>query len=161
MAKGKKTGGRNFEAGQSGNPQGRPPQPEALREAKRLFRDQFEQLVLDLQGLTLGQLQGVIDDPNTPALKLGIATALAKGISLGDTGRMSFFLDRLVGPVPKAVELSGADGQPLPPLVSHTSAELTVLLAEIHSQIKERKCKASPQSLPPSSAGSPVSSRQE
>lgn len=156
MAPGKKSGGKNFQPGQSGNPAGRPATvSEELREAKKLLRDQFELTVIECAKLTFPELDKLIQDPTTPALKLMVASVMVKGVSLGDPGRMSFFLDRLVGPVPKAVELSGAQGQPLSPLMNFTTIELTSMLGEIQKLIKEKGC--SPQKALPPSASSVAS----
>lgn len=45
MAKGKKSGGRDFKKGQSGNPNGRPPVPEDVREARKLGKSEFTRIM--------------------------------------------------------------------------------------------------------------------
>lgn len=159
MAIGRKTGGRNFLPGNKANPKGRPALGhDELREAKVEFRQRFESDVVELSRMSFEELNRVMKDPQTPAIRLMIASVILKGASLGDPGRMTFLLDRLVGAVPKAVELSGAQGQPLSPLMNFTSVELTSALVEIQSIIKEKGC--SPQKVLSPSVSSPLSSRQ-
>jgi len=166
MAYGRKTGGKNFQPGEkwAGNAKGRPSLAgDELREAKIAFRNRFESDVVELSNMSFEQLNAIMKDPTTPALRLMMASVILKGASLGDPGRMTFLLDRLVGAVPKAVELSSAQGQPLSPLMNFTSVELTSALVEIQSLIKEKGCSpqkvlSSSQSLPPSS---PPGSRTE
>jgi hypothetical protein len=156
MAKGKKTGGRNFQVGNKANPHGRPAiAGDELREAKIAFRNRFESYIVELSSMSFEELNAVMKDPQTPALKLMIVSVILKGASLGDPGRMTFLLDRLVGSVPKAVELSGAQGQPLSPLMNFTTIELTSMLGEIQKLIKEKGC--SPQKALPPSASSVAS----
>lgn len=161
MAYGRKTGGKNFQSGEkwAGNAKGRPTLAhDELREAKIEFRARFETDVVELSHMSFEGLNAVMKDPQTPAIRLMIAGVILKGASLGDPGRMTFLLDRLVGSVPKAVELSGAQGQPLSPLMNFTSVELTSALVEIQALIKEKGC--SPQKVLPQSASPVVSSRR-
>lgn len=44
MAKGKKTGGRDFQPGQSGNPSGRPPEPEDIKKARSLTKNEYTRI---------------------------------------------------------------------------------------------------------------------
>lgn len=153
MAARKKTGGKDFQPGQSGNPNGRPVVvSDELREAKKHLREQFELTVIECTKLTFPELDRLIQDQMTPALKLMVASVMVKGVSLGDPVRMTFFLDRLVGPVPKAVELSGAQGQPLSPLLNFTSIELTSMLGEIQKLIKDKGCSPQKQVSPSASS---------
>lgn len=140
MATGRKTGGKDFVPGQSGNPAGRPaPAGPELRAAKLKLREQFELIVLELAEVNLTQLQAMVEDPTVPALKLMVASVMLKGLSLGDPARVTFLLDRLVGPVPKAVELGGVNGEPLPPFLQFDSTALTATLIEVQRIIKAKE----------------------
>lgn len=132
MAYGRKTGGRDF---QPGNP-GRPPLPEDLKQARKLLRDDFERISHGLLQLSKTKLQEVMKDPDTPALELLVASIIAKGVSGGDQHRTEFLLDRLIGPVPKAVEISDPDGQPFRPFANLTPDQQTEKIAQLDIYIK-------------------------
>jgi hypothetical protein len=102
MARGRKTGGRDFVKGQVANPKGRPDGlPNSVRQ---LTTKEYIELVNDLSGLTANELKEIAKDGSTPAMKAMIANIMAKGIEFGDAGRAHFFLDRLLGPVVQKVE---------------------------------------------------------
>lgn len=111
MAKGVKTGGRDFKPGQSGNPNGRPPLPEEVRIARSLNKAEFERIVNEYIHMSLVEIQDRAKDPSTSALEVIIAKIVAEAIKRGDERRLGFILDRLIGPVPKNVQLDSEEGK--------------------------------------------------
>lgn len=114
MAKGKKTGGRDFVPGKSGNPKGLPPIPADVKEARKLNQIEFERIVNKFLYMTREEVSKYAQAPGTPTLELLIASILSKAVTQGDQSRLNFVLDRLIGKV--ADRVAGHDGGPLPAL---------------------------------------------
>ena len=106
MAKGNKTGGKDFEPGRSGNPNGRPRLPEDLREARALNKTEFERILNLGIHLTAEELKNRLEAKGTPTIELMVLKIIAAAVNRGDEKRLGFILDRLIGPVPKSVDLS-------------------------------------------------------
>lgn len=109
MAKGVKTGGKNFQKGKPGGP-GR---PKILPEAKGLpplDRSSYNRLLNEALGMTQKQLKDRINDPKATMLQKWIASIVVKGTSSGDTSRLEALLGRAIGPVKQQLEHSGPDG---------------------------------------------------
>lgn len=97
MAFSKKTGGRDFKPGQSGNPNGRPKLPEDVKSLFELNKIEFARRCNHFLNLSYSQLEEIKNDPNSLVFDLMIASILLKSIQEGDDKRLSFFLDRLIG----------------------------------------------------------------
>ena len=97
MAKGVKTGGRDFEPGQSGNPAGRTPLPEDIKQGRKLNRIELERVLNELIYLTPKEIKARVSSPETPAIEVLAGMIIAKAIQSGDYLRFNFILDRLVG----------------------------------------------------------------
>jgi hypothetical protein len=106
VARGKKTGGKDFYKGQPGGP-GRPPLPEDIKKARELNKDELTRVLNDFIYLSKGEIEEKILNSSTPMLELLVASILKKGIDFGDHMRLSFLLDRLVGKVKEVVEHEG------------------------------------------------------
>jgi len=100
MAKGKKTGGRNFVAGMSGNPHGRPPQTEATRDLRSANRARFEETLTSLIFLTIREVQERIENESVTALEAMIGRVILSAAGNGDHRRLEFLLNRLIGKPP-------------------------------------------------------------
>ena len=121
MAKGKKTGGRDFKPG---DPRaGRAPLPPELKDAKRLTKGMFEAMANRFLWMTPGELQAAHDDPKTPAIERLIISILAAGEADGDQARAEWFLNRLLGKVTDKVEVS----QPKPFVIQRSDGSETLL----------------------------------
>lgn len=121
MAKGKKTGGKDWVKGQVANPRGggaHDPDKKIIRRLTQVQVAEVGSLILDGN---LDELRRIIGDPKEgvpPAadaspLKIWFATVALKGISKGDMHSLSIFLDRVVGKVKDKIELSGQNGGPI------------------------------------------------
>lgn len=115
MANGEKTGGRDFQPGQSGNPNGRPRLPEDLKAARRLNKVELDRILNEYLHMSLNEIKERASNPDTPALEVMVAKVVAEAIKRGDEKRLGFILDRLVGPVKTKVALEGG-GDDTPPI---------------------------------------------
>lgn len=96
MAKGKKTGGRDFQPGHPGMG-GRPPIPEDIRRAMRLNRTEFQRILFKYTALTGPEINAAIVNKNIPITELIVAKILAKAFNEGDPRRFQLIIDHLVG----------------------------------------------------------------
>jgi ABC-type taurine transport system ATPase subunit len=111
IAKGIKTGGRDFPKGVSGNPNGRPPAPEDVRAVRRLTQPEIERIANDLLEKTRDELTEILEDPRTPTKVAMFARLIRSATWSADHKRMAFLLDRVVGKVETTVRAGeGAEG---------------------------------------------------
>lgn len=102
--KGKKTGGKNFIKGQSGNPNGRPALAPELKNMLKLSTQDVEgaiNLLLHSSGI---ELQRVINDPNSSNLMFLMAQAIFKARETGNMGQIDMILSRTIGKVKEKIE---------------------------------------------------------
>jgi hypothetical protein len=91
--------------GPSGNPKGRPPITKEQRELRNLTIERYREIInLALNG-NIAQLKEFIEDPDTPAIQVGVATCLLKGIKNGDVSVVEHFAARLVGKIPDVLKI--------------------------------------------------------
>lgn len=107
MAKGKKTGGKNFQPGVVTNPNGRPPVPEDLRVARTLNKIELEKILNKYIHMSKEDINKVVSSTETSIFEAAIANVLMKAAYEGDQKRLDFILDRLGIIVKKEVEASG------------------------------------------------------
>ena len=106
MAKGLKTGGKDFKPGQTGNKNGRPKTPPELRKAANLTKiETLERLVKFLQ-MDIYGLEEVLKDKSRQVMDHWIARICLVGIKEGDNRRLDFMLDRLFGKVQPHIEIN-------------------------------------------------------
>lgn len=108
MAKGKKTGGRNFEVGHP--PMGgRPRLPDDVKEARALTRADLDRHLTRFMAMGPNELAEVRKNPNSTMLELLIISVMTHGVNKGDQQRLGFLLERLssIGKVKERVEVSG------------------------------------------------------
>lgn len=133
----KKTGGRDFPPGVSGNYKGRPKVPEDLKTARWLNKIELERILNEYAYLPRPELEERLTLPSTPPIELAVGRLWIETIDRGDERRLGFIIDRLVGPVKAKISLDGGeDGQPIN--ISH----LTQLTDEqLNARIEELKKK--------------------
>lgn len=107
MAKGFKTGGRNFVKGVVTNPKGRPKVSTQLKEIKQLNANKLAELLNEFIHMDKQTLIERSKDPETSVFELIICSILKNAYDKGDQQRINFILDRLVGKVKDQVEHSG------------------------------------------------------
>lgn len=106
MAKGVKTGGRDIKKGQVLNPDGRPVVPADLRKARVMNRNEFTRITNELLEKSGDELNAILIDKNTTSLKLIVCKIIVMAVTKGDYQRLNFLLDRIIGPVPKALAVA-------------------------------------------------------
>lgn len=104
MAKGKKTGGRNFQAGKSGNPAGRKPDPLELKEARKYTRQEVELALHRELSRPYENETRDVDGEQTNLDRL-IYKIVRVGIAEGDPKRLDFVLTQLFGKIPDQLEI--------------------------------------------------------
>lgn len=104
MAKGFKTGGRNFVKGQVSNPKGRPRTPDDLKMARQMYAHDIEAAIYKYGDMTIEQLKAAVSNPSTPSKDLAIIKIMTEAISKGDHQRLDFILNRTIGKVKDTVD---------------------------------------------------------
>lgn len=99
MGKGTKTGGRDFAPGVSGNPMGRPPDPNDVRAVKKLTQGEIEAIANELLEKSRDELAAILKDPRTPAKVAMFARLIKAATWSSDHKRLAFLLNRIVGQV--------------------------------------------------------------
>lgn len=127
MAKGKKTGGKDFPKGVSGNPKGSPGLPKDLRDARRLGQLELERAINRLIYLSRAELRAVIENPDTPMFDITIASIIAQAAQKGDQQRLDFILTRVIGRVKDQIEIT----TPKPFVIVRHSGETVELGAKV------------------------------
>lgn len=128
--KGRKTGGRNFEPGHSGNPGGRPKLPDDVKAAAKLNKASVELALNRFLSLDRSGIRKALSEPTTPAVDLLIGSVLERAISEGDYRTLEFFLQRLVGKVHDKVEIE----YPEPVVIKRRSGERVILGTRAHEK---------------------------
>jgi hypothetical protein len=107
MAKRKKTGGKDFSPGESGNPAGL---PKGLVELRKFGAKQLAEKMNALMNCTQTELETISKDPDADMLSVALAKVMIKAADQGDVMRLNFIIERVAGPVTRKVELSGDVG---------------------------------------------------
>lgn len=100
MGKGKKTGGRNFSTGRSGNVKGRPALPPEIKQAREVLGEEFQNNGLRCWNMTVGEVQTLIKDPKAKSGELLVAGIFAKALS-GSVPHTEILFERLLPPPSK------------------------------------------------------------
>ncbi len=112
MAKGRKTGGRNFAPGNALG--GRPRLPGDVKEARRLTQIDLERTVNKYIYHDKDELKAAAAEPGTSMLDLIVISILAKAVQGGDPTRLDFLLNRVIGKVQDRIEVTA-----LKPFIIH------------------------------------------
>ena len=123
MAKGRKTGGRNFSSTDHPRNGGRPRLPEDLRAANKLTKERLNGLLNKYLWMSLEDIQAKMECQETPAMEVMIGSIIKRAIIEGDHRRLDFILDRIVGKVREEIDISGFIGK----LEDMTEAEVIEL----------------------------------
>ena len=112
MAKGRKTGGRDFKVGHKMAKGGAAHNPD-LKRIRKLTQSEVAEIGSMILELNLKQLIDIKTETGAKALKVWIASIVARAISKGDAQALNALLDRIVGKVKDKIEMSGPDGGPI------------------------------------------------
>ncbi len=104
MAIGKKTGGRDFEPGNSASP-GRPQLPEDLKQARKLNKAEFERIANKFLFLSPQDARDILEDPTSTMLDHLVASIFVRGVQDGSHQHLEFILNRLIGKVSDKIEV--------------------------------------------------------
>lgn len=113
MARGKKTGGKDFVPGNV-HGKGRPKVPDDVKEARKLNQVEFERVANKYLYLTRDELKEAAEDPDTTVIELLVSSIIVKAVEKGDQMRLEFLLNRLIGRVVDRIEV-----KPVEPFVLH------------------------------------------
>lgn len=106
MAKGKKTGGRDFTEGISGNPKGRPPLTPEQKELRKISKNMIEELYNKLLLVPAEELAEIAKDKTRQGIELLVARVIIDGITKSDRSAFNILVDRLIGKISDQVEHS-------------------------------------------------------
>lgn len=124
MSKGKKTGGRDFKPGQSGNPHGSPGLPQDLRDARKYTSAEVTRILtflIDLEPSAYAAYK-----PKT-MLETIVMSLMSKAIEEGCTARLNLLFDRIIGKVKDQLEVT----TPVPFIVFKADGSQVVMGAEV------------------------------
>jgi hypothetical protein len=121
MAKGTKTGGRDFKKGNKMG--GRKPHPPEVRKAAKLTKEQFLANLGEFSNLTVSELKELVKNDDLPAMQAWVANVFLMGIIEADHVRLNFVADRLFGKVTDKVEVK----MPAPMVIERPSGAQFVL----------------------------------
>lgn len=107
MGLGKKTGGRDFQPGQSGNPAGRVKLPPEIKEARKYNKLEVERILSDYMDKSPAEIDLALNRQDLPAIEIIVAKIVHQAMKRGDQFRFDFLLNRLIGKVKDQVEHSG------------------------------------------------------
>lgn len=100
MAKGRKTGGKDFTKGKTKTGGAVAASPD-IKAARQLTKQQFLDIMTEYLSMQRSTLERLAKDKTKPVLHVIIGNIALRAIDQGDEKALQFFMDRLVGPVPK------------------------------------------------------------
>ena len=83
---------------------------------------------------TVKDLKALAENPNTPAIQVGAATAFMKAIREGDWMIMEKFAERLVGKIPDIINVN-SQNKTIVGISSVDKEKLRVALAELENDV--------------------------
>src|SRR4051812_25650975 len=92
-----------FKKGQSGNPGGKKPLAPEVRNAAHLTKERLITILNEFINLDREQIALKLQDPKATMLELAVGHIIAKAAKDGDTLRLNFLFDRIVGKVTDVV----------------------------------------------------------
>ena len=122
MAKGRKTGGRDFKAGTTGNLNGRPPTPADILKASKLGKAQFQGIFHKFSLMKYEDFLVFFKAGKMTVMERIIAGVMAKAIK-GEDRSAALIWDRMMGKVSDKVEIS----LPKPMVIERLSGDQVVL----------------------------------
>jgi len=103
MAKGTKTGGRDYVKGDP-RAKGRPIIPADQKLATKLTKAEAERILNEFMFMGIDQLEAVLRDKNRKVIEHMVGSITLMAIKNGDHSRLNFLLERLIGKVSESIE---------------------------------------------------------
>jgi len=138
MAKGKKTGGRDFAIGNKANPRGGGAVSAETKALRKITMEHIEEVADVILDGNLEKLATLAKDPNTSVLKVWLAKAAAEGIKKGDIGPLETILSRTLGRPKQAIDVNADISEE----IRFADTEAAARLAAIFASVNARKGKA-------------------
>lgn len=107
MAKGAKTGGKNFAKGKSGNPSGRPPLPAELKALRSVTNESIKDIMDLVLDRNIEEVKKIAESKKEPTLKVWLAKGVVVAAATGNMGALDPILNRILGKVPDAIKTTG------------------------------------------------------
>jgi hypothetical protein len=105
LTQGRKTGGRDFKPGESGNPNGRPPLPVWMREVRNKSEKEFIELLHRFGSLTTADLREVSKNEELPVEHMMFVQWLIAAFT--DENARRSYMDRRYGKVQEKIKHEG------------------------------------------------------
>lgn len=102
-----------FKPGESGNPNGRP--PEACKALKKYTKKAISETFVELLEATIPELREIKANKQEKSIRAAIASVILKCWRKGESRDIDAILDRIIGKVPQKAEIAGSDGEPFGP----------------------------------------------
>lgn len=99
-----------FKKGVSGNPSGRKRIAPEIRNASHLTKQTLIKILNEFIHMDREQIAAKLQDPKATMLEMAVGHIIAKAAKEGDTMRLNFLFDRIVGKVTDVVENIHKDG---------------------------------------------------
>ncbi len=125
MAIGKKTGGRDFAAGNRANPAGRPRIPDDIKAMLKLNHLELSRILNHVVFLPMPEIKALTKSDEAPAFLVGAAKLVEKFAKYGDVFAYHALLDRMIG---RSRESEPRDVTPPPALTCATKKSLTEVI---------------------------------
>ncbi len=107
MARGKKSGGKDFKPGNPGGP-GRPVVPEELKTARAINKVELERVLNKYINISFNELVSAMKDPSTTTLDLTVCKIISEAIKRGDQSRLAFIFKYLDLEPTQKLDVSGS-----------------------------------------------------
>lgn len=132
-----------WKKGSSPNPGGYPKELGPLIAKTRNTKINVLTTILDYSALKLDELSDVLTNPNSTAIQVAVARLYSKSIS-GSERHLQILLDRLIGPVPKQIDIAtGDEKSPVSAIINQLDPEkLSEFVINYRKRIEE-KCQSS------------------
>jgi hypothetical protein len=106
MARGRKTGGKNFAKGHVANPKGGGALSPEIRAVRKITLEHIEEVADIILDGNIEKLKQLAANPETSVLKMWLAKAAAEGIRKGDLSSLETILSRVMGRPRNSVDVA-------------------------------------------------------
>lgn len=105
MARGRKTGGRDFRPGIVTNPHGRPRNPPELKDIRKMTRVEVEHKIMELWDKNESEIASLVNLPTTNMRDKTIMRVMLRSIAKGDHLALGFIMDLIFGKRAEKIDL--------------------------------------------------------